>query len=62
MTNQQKADAYRNAIEGLAQQRFAKETEIALIDAQVERLEADLAGVTDDANATAGASFTVYGG
>jgi predicted nucleic acid-binding Zn-ribbon protein len=47
VTNQQKADAYRNAIEQLQQQRFGKETEIALIDAQIERLEADLASVTD---------------
>jgi SMC interacting uncharacterized protein involved in chromosome segregation len=47
MTNQQKADAYRNAIVQLEQQKFGKETEIKLLDAQIAQLEHELMAVDD---------------
>ena len=47
MTNQQKAEAYRSAIEQLEQQKFNKETEIKMIDAQIDVLERELSGLSD---------------
>ena len=47
MTNQQKADAYRNALEQLETQKFGKEAEIRMIDAQISQLHLDLTAVDD---------------
>ena len=47
MTNEQKAEAYRNAIMQLEQQRFGKETEITMIDAQIKALQREMEAVFD---------------
>ncbi len=48
MNDEQKAEAYRNAIDQIEQQEFGKETELRMLAAQKAQLLADLAEVDNN--------------